>query len=756
MAIANEINRVQYIAEDFQTYRDEATQFFKTQYPEQFNNLIATDLGNALMDQIAFAMMSLSFMVNRRASELFLSTARLNSSITKLARMLGYSISPGAPATTDLTITLSKGPYAFPVTIPVGFAFQGPGDTVYQYSGAFDFVIAPGQTSVSIPIKEGQTRRLSFVSDGTPNQQFNVLGIPSGQFIYSDGMILSVDGNAWSRQDLIKYSPSNVYEVLFTESPAKLRFGDGIAGNIPPLSSQIALVFRYGKGSSGSIGQNQISSVVNQLVIHGISIPMTFSNAVSTVGSDPEDIRHVRSYASTFFRTQNAAVVKSDYDTIATLQPGVALADAQIVRGISNDLTIQNQLALIAVGQGVVLQTVNAMAATGVSGQASLEVSGQSALSVAGVSSLGVSGLSNVGVYQGTPATGTITFGSSVSGNDNFSINGVAFTAVSSGAGAQQFNIGASSAITAQNAASAINKSTNTLVSQQVTAAASGSQVSLTSKAFDVFGNTVTLSSAQGSIFVSGNRLSGGLAPSVTGVSGLSQVGVSGVPNLQVSGTGSLGVMGLDSLGVSGQSLLLRSAVSGTQLISSAVSGLSDYLSQTLSDTSSSNHIQVILLSADSNNRYISPSSTVLDNVQSAIKSISDAVVTVNVLDGYYRVVNADVTVEIGISQTAVASDIKTQSLNALTSSISPFGLLVRRNAGVSLYVSDIEDAIRAASSTGDIRFINVTINGPIEYLDSAGNLIISRQQIIQNGTVSVNVTKRFLTSGDIVNVASR
>jgi hypothetical protein len=155
MTVSNEINRVQFIAEDFQTYRDEADLYFKANYQNDFNNLIATDLGNALMDQSAFAMQSLAFMLNRRSSELFLSTARLTSSITKLARMLGYPIQPAAPATTSLTVTLTNGPYLFPVTIQSGFQFKGPGSIIYEYQSTIDYVIPPGVTTATFPIKEG-------------------------------------------------------------------------------------------------------------------------------------------------------------------------------------------------------------------------------------------------------------------------------------------------------------------------------------------------------------------------------------------------------------------------------------------------------------------------------------------------------------------------------------------------------------------------------------------------------------------------
>lgn len=638
MSIANEINRVKFISEDFSTYRSEADDFFRTYYPEEFNNLLATDLGNALMDQLAFAMQSLSFMVNRKSSELFLATARLNKSITKLARMLGYPIKSGASATTDLTIVFPEGPYIFPLTISYGMQFQGPGDTVYEYRGAVPITVAPGQTTVTIPIKEGQSRSITFVSTGLQNQQFSIFGIPDGQYLYSEDFNLYVDGTLWSRQDLIRYENENIYEILFTDAPPKLRFGDGIAGNIPPENSQIVVNFSYGKGAGGAIGQDQISGPIDDMVVNGISIPMTVTNVVSTVGEDPEDIRHVRAYASAFFRTQNAAVVKDDYDTIAALESGVALADAQIMRGIANDLTIQGSLSGIDAGQVLIHQAMNDMVATSVTGISLLGVSGIDALAVGGQSSLSVSG--------------TEFLGSDVSGN----------------------------------------------------------------------------------------------------VTGIGYLGVAGTNLLFVSGVSSLGVSGTDSLGISNKDNILSQGVSGIALIDNNVSGLTNYLSQTMSDTCEANNIQVIVLSSDANNRYIPPSSTVLTNVQAKLQSLADAVVTVFAVDGSPRVVNANINVDIGINQTAIKEDVRSKSLNALTQSTSPYGLLIKRNAGISLYISDMEKAIREANSEGDIRFINIKILGPTNLIDADGNLIISKQQIIQNGTVNVQVTKRVLVNGEVIN----
>lgn len=655
MSVSDQINRVKYIAEDFATYRAEADEFFQTYYPDQFNNTIATDLGNALMDQLAFAMQALSFMTNRKASELFLATARLNKSIVKLARMLGYPIRPASPSSCDLTIQLPKGPYAFPITIPIGFQWQGPGDTIYEYYGAIPYVIAPGITTVTIPIKEGSTRSLSFISDGTEGQQFSIFGIPSGQYLYNDEMIVTVDGSAWNRLDLITYESLNIYEILFADIPPKMRFGDGIAGNVPALDSQIVLNFRYGKGASGAIGKDQIKGPVIPIVVNGVQIPVKTTNSVANVGENPEDIRHVQAFASTFFRTQNAAVIKADYDSIASLQSGVALADTQIIRGINNDITIQWYLAQLGLGQGLLEAAVAGIQAASVTGTGSLGVSGIGTLGVSGSGALFVSGTGSLGV------SGTQFLGCDVSGN----VTGVG----------------------------------------------------------------------------------------LLGVSGLGVLTVGGKPTLGVSGIGTLGVSGIDALGISSYATIVANATSGFSAVSGAADGLSGYLSQIMSDTSVANHVQVILLSSDSNNKYIAPSNATITNVKAKLDSLKDAVVTINVVSGVPKIIECDVEVEMGISQTAVASDVEALSLNAMIGTSEPFGLLVRRSAGVSLYVSDIENAIRSANATGDLRYINVKITAPLDKIDAAGNLIISSQQIIQNRDVTVNAAKRFLINGEVVTI---
>lgn len=645
MSISTEINRVKYISEDFSTYRQEADEFFSTHYPSQFNNLINTDLGNAVMDQLAFAMMAISFSVNRKASELFLATARLNSSITKLSRMLGYPISSAFPASLDLKFNISNGPFAFPITIQKGFQFKGPGDVIYEYREDADFIINAGSVSGTIPAKEGKSRTVTFVASGLENQEYQIVGIPDGEHLYADGLSVVVDGAEWTKLDLLKYESTNTYEVLFTESPPKLRFGDGIVGNIPQANSQVILRYAFGKGLQGSVGSNQITGVVTPLIVNGQQINFTFTNSTGNVGGDPEDIRHVKAFASSFFRTQNAAVIKSDYDTIAQLENGVAIADAQVMRGVSGDITIQMNFQDLFSGKANMEAAAALMLAATVSGIENLGVSGIPLLYVGGTDQLGVSGLSSLGV----------------SGIDFLGWNGSFVTGVD-----------------------------------------------------------------------------------YLGVSGVNQLSVSGVPQLYVGGDQYLGVSGVDSLGISQSDQISYLVSVGGSQIDAGVSGLYYYLSQAFSDTSKANAVQVVVLSVDINNKYVAPTNTLLSAVQSRLADIADAVVTVKAVDGSSKIVEVDAEIDLGISPTAIENDVIQKTAKALYGTVSPYGILVRRKVGQNLYLSDIVKSVQDANTTGDVIFVSPTITNNLDKLDTDGNLIIERQQVIQNRNILVKVVKRF------------
>lgn len=88
-------------------------------------------------------------------------------------------------------------------------------------------------------------------------------------------------------------------------------------------------------------------------------------------------------------------------------------------------------------------------------------------------------------------ATATVTIGAGdFANNDTITINGIAFTAKTSGATGNQFNIGASLTETAENLVAAITNSTTKLIKQTVKAENTGAVITLTSRLAGVIGNT--------------------------------------------------------------------------------------------------------------------------------------------------------------------------------------------------------------------------------------------------------------------------
>jgi phage tail sheath gpL-like len=120
---------------------------------------------------------------------------------------------------------------------------------------------------------------------------------------------------------------------------------------------------------------------------------------------------------------------------------------------------------------------------------------------------------------SGVAASGTITFSGVGAADDTILINGVTFTAVASGAAANQWNVGASATLSAAALAASINASVTALVLGHVVATSSGAIVTITARAKGVTGNAITIAEGvDGSshMAVSGARLTGGTAETST------------------------------------------------------------------------------------------------------------------------------------------------------------------------------------------------------------------------------------------------
>lgn len=117
-------------------------------------------------------------------------------------------------------------------------------------------------------------------------------------------------------------------------------------------------------------------------------------------------------------------------------------------------------------------------------------------------------------VDPASTAKGTITVATAIATN-TVTINGVVFTAVASGATANQFNVG-TDAVTATNLAASINASVTALVAGVVSAAAVGTVVTISAIQGGSLGNIITLASSGSTVNPSGARFTGGVDSQVS------------------------------------------------------------------------------------------------------------------------------------------------------------------------------------------------------------------------------------------------
>jgi hypothetical protein len=176
--------------------------------------------------------------------------------------------------------------------------------------------------------------------------------------------------------------------------------------------------------------------------------------------------------------------------------------------------------------------------------------------------------------------------------------------------------------------------------------------------------------------------------------------------------------------------------------IATITTNLRNYLAATLSDTCMSNTVQVSVLAKNGSNRYAATTPALREDLRSYLEGINDIVQVVSVVDGSPHLVPVDIEIEIQVNFNSIEDDVLENARLALVKDdAEPYGLLILREYGTSLYLSDLYEQIRAnQTNTWDIDYMNIKITGPTSKLDANGNLIINAamQETIQPGTITI------------------
>lgn len=341
------INRARFVGRDFFTFIDDIVARIQALFVTEFNDFVVSGTGQMLIDIVAWACETLSFYIDRQASESYLATARTRKGISRLARQLGYKMSAAVAATVDLEVNLAR-VQAFDVTIPVGFKFQGPNDLIFEAVEEVTFPAGEGPDSPSrtVGVREGETRVEIFSSNGEKNQSFR-LNPQKGRAIAGDGFLCRVDGSPWSESEIITFDATDQFEVSYNDVPPLLRFGNGVAGNIPGVGDEIRSEYVATNGKNGSAQSGTIADVVSPLVIAATVIPLTITNPEPTTpGADQEDLDRARTNASSFYKARDVAVTREDYEGLSlayvdALAGAVAVAQAFVAHSADDDIQLR-------------------------------------------------------------------------------------------------------------------------------------------------------------------------------------------------------------------------------------------------------------------------------------------------------------------------------------------------------------------------------------------------------------------------------
>lgn len=363
-----QINRARFAGKDFFTFVDDIVARIQVLFVTEFNDFVVSGTGMMLIDIVSWAAETLSFYIDRQATESYISTARTRKGVVRAARQLGYKVAGAVSASVDLRVLLGE-IQAIDTPIAAGFQFLGPNGVVFESIEAVIFPAGEGPLSTprTVAVRQGKTRVEVFTSNGAKNQVFR-LSPGNGATVAAGSVLVRVDGVLWSESEIITFDQTNQYELGIGDDPPTLRFGNGVVGNVPILGAEIRVEHVATVGSAGLVQSGTITSPVAPLVVGAKVIPLIITNPLpSSGGSDQESLDRAKANAPKVFRAHAAAITRDDYESLATaytdpLAGTVAVAQAFVARGADDDLQLQtllNNIRGIAAGlsASVVSQT---------------------------------------------------------------------------------------------------------------------------------------------------------------------------------------------------------------------------------------------------------------------------------------------------------------------------------------------------------------------------------------------------------------
>lgn len=704
------LNRARYAGLDFDTHNDDLRARLQVKYAADFNDFSVSSLGIMLLDLTAYGLDTLSFYVDRRATDTYLATARTRKSVARTSRQLGYAMGGAVASGVDLQVTINE-VFTFDVPVPVGFQLDGPDGLIFEVAEDTLFTVAEQGLANSkfIPCYEGETIQEPFVSDGASAQVFQLRRVPDGKFVVQGTVAVTVDGATWDESDLLEYGDTDQFEVGYNDEPSTVRFGDGIAGNIPTAGASIVVTYVASRGKAGQAPAGTIQEETTPLIVAFTEIPLTINNPEAAVGGDDrETLASAKAFAPKVWKSRKVAVTGEDYEALAgsyadPLFGRVAVAKAISSRSAGGDLTVQNYLADIQAA----IQTLNAaLLSSTTSITASLDDIDAAVTAIAGalvdsasatstITSEVTSARSSIRTVKDNTAEITVSVDTIRSENTDLANEILSYGPAGTGD------------LNATQAGSLINKSGRISVEGVnlgvYSAAAESAADAALSDLNAIDDEVTTLGEIGTDVLTQGTEIS--------------------------TESGSIRTQN-DSIDTENAVLVTAADV--------AYDGIDEHLDKVLAADCKSNLVTVPILVRDSGGFYTAPSTGLIDSLQSYLDGKKEVTQSVAVTSGENFLISAVVSARVGVLTGFSEAVVKT----AVEAAIS--GVLRDRAFGDNLYESDLDDVVLEVDG---VDFVNTRILGHLDldgttvlitHLDSDGNLIVSDSEVISRGSITI------------------
>lgn len=795
-----QLNRVQYVGLDFPTHFDDLRSELQTKFAADFNDFALSSLAIMLLDVTAYGLDTLSFYLDRRATDSYLETAQTRKAVARLTRQLGYKMGGAVSASTDLSVRITQA-VNFIVTIPQGFQFKGPNSLIFE--AAQETTYAPRSTTAQlIPVYEGETITETFVGDGTANQVYQLQAVPAGKSVVQGSAKVYVNGTPYTEADFLPITGGQYFEIGYNDSPATLRFGDGTVSqsDIPALNSTISVTYIAAAGLAGQVNANTITGVVTPLVVNFNTISLAINNPEAAVGGDdPESLARAKALAPLVYKSRYVAVTRSDYVALASayadpLFGRVSAAQAYSTRSAEDDTQLQVLLQDVrdvtdpvyasVIAQLTALETQTSAidaavtSSTGYLGDVATSTTtintdvGTAITTLEGVSNKAdlatsrcTTGATTVGAIPG--ATGvnlqvTVSYTQpALLSNVTVTLNSVTGLTIGSSVvvGVSGTAVGTYTVVSVPTTTSATL--TLTVVGSVAPAGTVTAPAALTSSASDQL-TTATKSSLL-SIFAAlgGTDIAtmksdtdaaiGDLQSAITEVTAIGTTTSTGylllLTNQNTAISAATTVIGqAATLPYAGTiAPAIRTAVtplsptgSGTGTINAALDAIEAHVDAILAADCSANLVTVPILTKDANGFYSAPSLGLRTSLEAYLNERKAVTQTIQVVSGEAALIYAVLTIQVAVSAGFAENVVRLAVETAID------GILKGRQFGASLYRSEITETCLAVAG---VSHVNPTINGytvagsatiQTDKLDGYGNLVIDESEVVTKNSVTV------------------